>query len=296
LGLRRHVTGLKARTYPCSPKHRLQRVLSCHESGVSIILVNDVKTASVLPPSEAERRDESFPSTRWTMVLKAGDSGTASAHAFSALAELCQIYWRPLYAFLRRQGYGPEDAQDLTQGFFAQLIETHAYARADREKGRFRSFLLGALKHFLAHTRDHDRAQKRGGGSLPVQLDEAALSEAETHAARWHNWSAVAVFEREWAASLLRQALDRLAQEYVVAGKGALFEALKVHLRASAAASVPYEEVAKRLGRAAATLRSDVARLRARYRAILRDEVSGTVADPRDVDEELRHLRQAMTA
>ena len=239
---------------------------------------------------------ESFTSTRWTIVLEARRSATASDHALSALSELCQIYWRPLYAFLRKQGYQREDAQDLTQGFFAHLIETRAYAQADREKGRFRSFLLGALKHFVAHARDHDRAQKRGGGSVPVQLDDAALSEAEAHAARWQNWSADGVFEREWAASLLRQALDRLAQEYTVAGKGALFEALKVHLRASIDRAVPYEEMAKRLGRPATTLRSDVARLRARYRSILREEVSGTVVDPRDVDEELRDLRQAMAA
>ncbi len=161
-------------------------------------------------------------------------------------------------------------------------------------KGRFRSFLLGTLKHFLAHARDRDRAQKRGGGSVPVQLDEAAISEAETHAARCRNWSADGMFEREWAASLLRQAVDRLAQEYAVAGKGALFEALKVRLSGGATAAVPYEEMAKRLGRPATTLRSDVARLRVRYRAVLREEVRGTLIDPRDVDEELRHLRQAM--
>jgi len=255
-----------------------------------------VKTASVPSRGEAERRDESFSSTRWTIVLEAGDSAAASAHAISALSELCQIYWRPLYAFVRRQGYGAEDAQDLTQGFFAHLIETRAYARADPERGRFRSFLLGALKYFVAHARDYDRAQKRGGHFVLVQLDEAALSEAETLAARFQNWSADGVFEHEWAATLLRQALDRLAQEYAVAGKSALFEALKAHLRASAAAVVPYEEIAQRLGRPATTLRSDVSRLRARYRAILREEVSGTVADPRDVDEELRHLREALAA
>jgi DNA-directed RNA polymerase specialized sigma24 family protein len=129
-----------------------------------------------------------------------------------------------------------------------------------------------------------------------VELNEAVLSEAEMNAARCQNWSTDGVFEREWAASLLRQTLDRLAQEYAVAGKDALFEALKVHLRVNAEAAIPYQEMAKRLGRAATTLRSDVARLRARYRAILREEVSSTVADPRDVDEELRHLRQAMAA
>jgi len=228
-------------------------------------------------------------------VRQAADSQTSSEHALSALSELCQIYWRPVYLFLRRQGIPPHDAQDLTQSFFAELIENRAYVRADEMKGRFRSFLLGTLKHFLAHARDHDRAQKRGGGALPVQLDEAALSEVETHAARCQNWSADGVFEREWAVSLLRQALDRLAQEYAVAGKGALFDGLKVHLTAGAAAAASYEEMAKRLGRPATTLRSDVARLRTRYRAVVREEVSGTV-DPRDVDGELRYLRQVMAA
>jgi RNA polymerase sigma factor (sigma-70 family) len=241
-------------------------------------------------------RDSLFASTRWTLVYQAGDSRASSQDARSALSELCQIYWRPVYFFLRRKGMAQHDAEDVTQGFFAELIETRAYARAQPAKGRFRSFLLGALKHFIAHARDRDRAQKRGGGSVPVQLDEAAISEAETQAARSQKSSADGVFEREWAASLLRQTLDRLAQEYMVAGKAALFEALKVHLAAGPAAAVPYEEMARRLGRAAATLRSDVARLRARYRAILREEVRGTVLDPRDVDEELRYLRQAMAA
>jgi RNA polymerase sigma factor (sigma-70 family) len=241
-------------------------------------------------------RDSSFASTRWTVVRQAADSQTSSEHALAALSELCQIYWRPVYIFLRRQGVTQHDAQDLTQSFFADLIENRTYARADPMKGLFRSFLLGTLKHFLAHARDRGHAQKRGGGSILVQLDEAAISEAETHAARCRKWSADGMFDREWAASLLRQALERLAQEYAVAGKSALFEALKAHLTASAAAAVPYEEMAKRLGRATATLRSDVARLRARYRAILREEVRGTLTDPRDVDEELRHLRQAMAA
>ena len=240
--------------------------------------------------------DSSFASTRWTVVRQAADSQTASQHALSALSELCQIYWRPVYVFLRRQGIAEHDAQDLTQGFFADLIESRAYARADPTKGRFRSFLLGTLKHFVAHARDRDRAQKRGGASVPVQLDAAAISEAEMHAGRCSKWSADGVFEREWAAALLRQALDRLAQEYAVAGKSALFEALKARLTTGADAVVAYEEMANRLGRAATTLRSDVARLRARYRAIVREEVSGTVIDPRDVDEELRHLRQAIAA
>jgi hypothetical protein len=239
-------------------------------------------------------RDSSFASTRWTVVRQAADSQTSSEHALRALSELCQIYWRPVYLFLRRQRIPRDDVLDLTQSFFAEFIEDRTYARADPMKGRFRSFLLGTLKHFLAHARDHNRAQKRGGGAVPLQLDERAISEAETYAARCNHWSADGLFEREWAGSLARQALDRLGQEYELGGKGDLFEALKSHLGASAATAVPYAEMAKRLGRSAATLRVYAARLRERYRAILREEVSGTLLDPRDVDEELRHLRRAM--
>ena len=227
-------------------------------------------------------------------MRQAADSQTASQHVLSALTELCQIYWRPVYVFLRRNGIAEHDAQDLTQGFFADLIESRTYARADPTKGRFRSFLLGTLKHFVAHARDHDHAQKRGGTRVRVQLDEAAISEAETYASRCNQSSADGVFEREWAASLARQALDRLAQEYELAGKGALFETLKSRLTAGEATAIPYEEIATRLGRTAAHLRVDVTRLRARYRAILREEVCGTVVDPRDVEEELRYLRQVM--
>jgi len=121
-------------------------------------------------------------------VRQAADSQTASQHALSALSELCQIYWRPVYVFLQRQSIPQHDAQDLTQGFFANLIESRAYTRADPMKGRFRSFLLGTLKHFLAHARDRDRAQKRGGGTVPVELGETAISEAEAYASGCTHW------------------------------------------------------------------------------------------------------------
>jgi RNA polymerase sigma factor (sigma-70 family) len=239
-----------------------------------------------------ESRNELFASTRWMTVLKAGDSAATSAHALSALSELCQIYWRPLYVFLRKQGYGREDAQDLTQGFFAHLIENRGYAHADREKGRFRSFLLVALKHFIADARDREHALKRGGGMIPAKLDD----QAETQIARPAKWQADEVYDREWAVSLVRQALDRLAQECALAGKAELFGCLMPRLAATEEPAVPYEEMARRSHLPATTLRRELARLRARYRAILREEVRGTVREPAEVDEELRYLCQALAA
>lgn len=249
-----------------------------------------------VPLWEAESRDESFTPTRWTIVLEAGDSATASAHALSALSELCQIYWRPLYAFLRRQGYRAEDAQDLTQGFFAHLIESRVCARADHEKGRFRSFLLGALRHFVADVRDRGRALKRGGGMTLENLDDEAIAEAERHIGRATKWQAEEVYDREWATSLWRQALDRLAQECALAGRAELFGYLQPYLTATEQSTIPYEEIARRSHRPVTTLRSDFARLRRRYSIILREEVRGTVREAADVNEELRHLCRAVAA
>ena len=163
-------------------------------------------------PTETTR-DGLFTSTRWTIVLDAAESQTPPDDALRALSELCRIYWRPIFLFLRRQGSNPDDAQDLTQGFFAHLIESRAYARADPEKGRFRSFLLGALKHFVAHVHAHDRRQKRGGGVILAPLDTAAIAEADARALDGHAWTAERVYEREWAETLLRTALDRLHGE-----------------------------------------------------------------------------------
>jgi len=230
------------------------------------------------------------------MILDAGHSQTPPEQALSALSELCRIYWKPIFFFLRRQGSSPDDAQDLTQGFFEHLIESRAYARADREKGRFRSFLLGALKHFVAHARAHERAQKRGGGMILAPLDTAIIEQADAHAASAKGWNPERVYEREWAEALLRQTLDRLAQECAIAGKDQLFEQLNPYLSVTNETAVPYEEMAHRVGRPVATLRSDVARMRARYRAILREEVRGTVADSSEVDAELRHLCEVLAA
>jgi len=251
-----------------------------------------VKTTTGPLYREAESRDELFASTRWATVLKAGDSAAGSAHALSALSEMCQIYWRPLYVFLRKKGYGREDAQDFTQGFFAHLIENRGYVHADREKGRFRSFLLTALKNFIADARDREHALKRGGGMILKSLD----AQAEAQTARVAKWEADEVYDREWAACLVRQALNRLAQERALAGKAELFAYLMPRLAATEESAVPYEEIARQSHRAVTTLRHELARLRTRYRAILREEVRATLRDPADVDEELRHLIRALTA
>ena len=241
---------------------------------------------------EAENHDKLFVSTCWATVLKAGDSGASSVQALSALSTLCQIYWRPLYVFLRKKGYAREDAQDLTQGFFAHLIKNRGYVHADREKGRFRSFLLAALKHFIADARDREHALKRGGGMVVENLDD----NVEAQIARGAKWQADEVYDREWAASLVRQALDRLAQECALAGKADLFSCLLPRLVAREESAVPYDEIARRSHRAATTLRRELARLRARYRAILREEIRATVPDVREVDEELRYLCRALAA
>jgi len=235
-------------------------------------------------------RDGSFTSTRWTIVYQAADSKVPSQAALAALSELCQIYWRPVYLFLRRQGHPFDEAEDLTQGFFTHLIENRTYSRASSEKGRFRGFLLGALKYFVADARKREHAQKRGGGVVLLPLDPAAIADAEARAAEFARWGADHVYEREWAASLLRHALKRLAEECALGGKKDLFESLKGHLSPGSGTRVPYDQIATRLGRSVATLRSDVARLRERFGAILREEVQSTLLDTTDVDGELRYL------
>jgi RNA polymerase sigma factor (sigma-70 family) len=240
--------------------------------------------------------NERFIATRWTLIRKAAETQAPTSQSMGALSELCSIYWRPVYLFLRRQGVPQHDAQDFTQGFFAQLLASRTYANADQAKGRFRSFLLGALKHFLANAHDRVQAQKRGGGVAPVPLDEAAIAEADAQAARSGDWGADRVYDREWGTALLRQVMDRLEQESRLAAKTGLFQELRSHLAVGASDNIPYEQLAQRLGRPPATLRSDVARLRARYRAILREEVRGTLLNADEVDEELQYLRQVLTA
>ena len=220
------------------------------------------------------------------MVLTAGHSDTT--HARAALEKLCQTYWYPLYAYVRRRGHSPADAQDLTQAFFARLLERNWVGRADQQKGRFRSFLLSALNHFLADEWDRVRAQKRGGGvaPLPLQFDTAETRYGHEPADQVTPESS---YERRWALTLLDEVLHRLRSEYEQEGRAELFAALHPCLVGDRT-SQPYAELAVELGVSEGTVKSAVHRLRQRYRQLLRDEIAQTVAESGEVDEELRHL------
>jgi RNA polymerase sigma-70 factor (ECF subfamily) len=240
-----------------------------------------------------------FAPTQWSVVLAAGESQADPEGARTALAQLCQTYWTPLYTFVRSRGSSPHDAQDLTQSFFAYLIERKIYARADRQKGKFRSFLLASLKNFLSDTRDREQALKRGGGREVLPLNEAQALEAEslfqTHGGSGEENDADRMFERSWAERLVNAGLERLEEDYRREGKTKLFEDLQIFLTAGAEPLPTYDQLAARLDISASTLRSHVTRLRARYREALRAEVRRTVATESEVDEELRELLRVLT-
>lgn len=242
------------------------------------------------------RQSNFFPSTQWSVVLASGRSGAEPEVAQAALAELCQTYWAPLYSFVRSRGYTVHDAQDLTQSFFAYLIEHEIYARVDRQKGRFRSFLLASLKNFLAHASDRQRTLKRGGGQKFLPLHEAQIENAES-LFQTHSWTSSEdrVFERTWAAALVTAGLERLAADYKGESKEKLFKELRVFLGGGAGPPPPYAELAVRLGMSESTLRTHVTRLRARYREVLHAEVRRTVATEAQAQEELHVLLRVLT-
>jgi RNA polymerase sigma-70 factor (ECF subfamily) len=227
-----------------------------------------------------------FVTTHWSVVLAAARSDTTRAQ--SALATLCQAYWYPLYAYVRRRGYNPHDAQDLTQEFFARLLQHNWLARASRERGRFRTFLLSALSHFLANEWDKARAQKRGGAVqfLPLQLDTA---ETRYGAEPPDTVTPEQCYERRWAVALLEHVLTRLGDEYRAEQRGELFEMLKLCL-AGERQSQPYADLGSKLGMSEGAVKVAVHRLRRRYREILRDEIAQTVSAPEEVEEEMRYL------
>jgi RNA polymerase sigma factor (sigma-70 family) len=248
-------------------------------------------------PEIAHGLGDSFAPTHWSVVLAAGESQAAPEIARAALAQLCKTYWAPLYGFVRRRGYSVHDAQDLTQDFFAFLIERKIYTRVDRQKGKFRSFLLASLKNFLADAYDREQTLKRGGARDFLPLKEQQVEEAEslfqTHS------DAIGedrIFERSWAEALVAAGLQRLSADYKTEGKEKLFQELKIFLTGGAERLPHYADLAERLRTIESTLRSHIARLRARYREALRAEVRRTVETEAEVDGELRELLRVLTA
>jgi RNA polymerase sigma-70 factor (ECF subfamily) len=227
-----------------------------------------------------------FATTHWTVVLAAGKRHTPQSDG--ALEELCRNYWFPLYAYIRRRGHSKEDAEDLTQAFFARLLQKKFLENLDGEKGKFRAFLLASLKHFLANEWDKSQRQKRGGGAAHLSLDWQT-ADTKFQVTATNEPSPDQAFDREWALALLTKVIERLQKECETDSKLKLFEQLKIFLTAGKG-ELAQSEVAKTLGMEEVALRVAIHRLRKRYRQLLRDEISQTLTDPAQVDEEMRAL------
>jgi RNA polymerase sigma-70 factor (ECF subfamily) len=232
-----------------------------------------------------------FATTRWTVVAHAKDQDTPEAR--QALADLCQAYWYPLYAFLRRRGHSPHEAEDLTQGFFTDLLARDSLKGVDPTKGKFRSFLLAALQNFLANRRDWDRRIKRGGKIPHLSLD---FRDAERCYGREpaHEATPERLFDRRWALTLLEHVLERLEREVNRESKGPLFERLKPSLMGESDAA-SYAQIGAELGMTEGAVRVAAHRLRKRYRALLHEEIARTLADPGDFAQEIKDLFQALS-
>ena len=226
-----------------------------------------------------------FPNTRWSVVLAARQP---TPEATAALEIICQSYWYPLYAYIRRSGHSSHDAQDLTQAFFAKLLEKNFWARADPQKGRFRAFLLTALRHFLADERDRVRTAKRGGGMSFISFDEQAGEEHFLEGLS-QNVSAEQQFDRQWASTLLEQARRKLRQECIASGKSELYDRVGL-VGDKSETSGSYAAVAQELGMSISAIKSAVSRLRGRYGELVREEVAHTVSSPAELDAEVRYL------
>jgi RNA polymerase sigma factor (sigma-70 family) len=231
-----------------------------------------------------------FATTHWSLVQSAG--GARSSEAARALAALCESYWFPLYAFVRRAGHSVEDAQDMTQEFFARLLAQRFLAKADRRKGHFRTFLLSAMKHFMADEYDRARAQKRGGGRSLLSFDTLdAENRYRLEPAK--DLSPEKMFEKQWALSLLDRVLARLKAEMHADGKSALFEALKDSLAGDR--TTTYAAIGEQLGMAEGAVKTAAHRLRRRYRAILQDEIAQTVDSREEIPDEIRYLLSCLS-
>jgi RNA polymerase sigma-70 factor (ECF subfamily) len=228
--------------------------------------------------------------TQWSVVAAAGRR--SSPESREALAALCTSYWYPLYALVRSQGYTADDAQDVTQDFFAGLLARNDFAAADRTKGRFRSYLSGALRHFLANARDRARARKRGAGRAPLSLDFVT---AETRFSREpaHTFTAERAFARRWALTLLEQVLLQLRAEFAASGRESLFDRLKVVLSGEQG-SASYAALAADLEMTEGAVKVAIHRVRRRYRELLREQIARTVAEPELIDDEIRDLFVAL--
>ena len=244
-----------------------------------------------MPPSDPEPTASPglprfFVTTHWSVVLAAG--GDSSPAATDALGQLCRAYWYPLYAYVRRKGYGVDDAQDLTQEFFARLLARNYLSVADRHRGKFRSFLLGSLEHFLAREWTKAHAQKRGEGKTILSLDETA-AENRYLLEPAHDLTAEKIFDRRWATTLLGQAMSRLRAECIANQKGELFAKVE-SLLSGEKGEACYAEVAAALKMSEGAIKVAVHRLRQRYSELVRAEIAQTVATPEEADEELRYL------
>jgi RNA polymerase sigma-70 factor (ECF subfamily) len=241
-------------------------------------------------PSALPGAGRQFVTTRWSQVLAAGHAPTRTSR--EALARLCEVYWYPLYAYVRRWGYDADKAQDLTQEFFARLLEKHYLQAADPARGRFRSFMLASLKHFLSNERDRESAIKRGGrvGLVPLEFENAegrySLEPADMETPE-------KIYERRWALTLLQRTLARLRAEFEAAEKVDLFNRLEGHLTGDQE-TLPYADLAAILGMSEGAIKVAVHRLRRRFGALLREEISETVAETGDVDDEIRELFRAL--
>jgi RNA polymerase sigma factor (sigma-70 family) len=233
-----------------------------------------------------------FPTTRWTLVVAAGDPRRKDAR--SALVSLCEKYWYPLYAYLRRRGYAPDQAQDLTQEFFMRVLEGRYLDRADPEKGRFRSFILTSLKFFAADEQDRQHAQKRGGGAVvSFEFSSGESGEERYRREPGHDETPDRIFERRWALSMLERVMERLRDEFVQHGRPENFERMKVFLLGQSEA--PYADLAREMNTSEGALKVAIHRLRKRYRELFRQEIADTVADPAEVESELRYLAAVLT-
>jgi len=245
-----------------------------------------------LPPPQADQSPSSggFAATHWSVVLSAA-RGSETPRAAAAMAELCRIYWYPLYAYVRRRGYDTHEAEDLTQEYFARLLAKNYLADVDRRKGKFRAFLLAAMKHFLADEWDRSRAQKRGGGKTIVPLD-GAYADSRYSREPAHDLTPEKLYERQWAIAVLQQVLARLRTEFVAEEKATLFDRLEPFLMGDSATT--QAQAAAELGMTENAVKKAVHRLRRRFRQELRDEIAHTVASPEEIDEEIQYLMRCL--